>query len=318
MSEQLATALLEHQYECLETLLFRDYSQHTLRTYSSHLKRFRAWVSQRSDLEQISDLTTGVITEYLVALSLTVSRTPKRGEKEPTYLSASHKSGHISALRHLFTHLHKQGMILSNPMHDVERPRERKGIPRTILTVGEILKLLASIDTTDAVGLRNRAAFELLYTAGLRSGELGRLDVSSIDLKERLVRVDGKGRKKRQVPIGKEAQRCLQDYLERGRPRLRSAGSPALFLSLGRGRMDVQSLRRFLRKYAKKAGITKHVDLHCIRHTCATHMLANGADIRYLQVLLGHSSLKSTQVYTRVELSDLRRIVDACHPRDQF
>ena len=155
-------------------------------------------------------------------------------------------------------------------------------------------------------------------SAGLRSGEVEKLNVADLDLAQRTLLVNGKGNKKRYVPIGTEAQKSLQQYLSVGRPKMRAAGSQALFLSSSRGRMDIQSLRRYYRQYAQKAGITKPVDLHGLRHTCATHMLQNGADIRYIQTLLGHGSLTSTQIYTRVEPTDLKKVLDDCHPRDKF
>ena len=312
LTEDLQALLAEQQFECLEWLLFREYSQETLRAYRSHIKRFRSWVAKRPELRNVSDLTTSIVTNFLVELSLTVSK------QRPSYLSPSHRNSVISALSQFFRHLYKRGFILVNPMHDVERPNERRGLPRNILSVDEVFKVLACIDTSGAIGLRNRAALELLYTSGLRSGELAKLNISDLDIAERLITVDGKGKRERCIPVGKEAAKCLKEYLLQGRSRQRDGGSQALFLSSMGGRMDIQSLRRYFRKYAKKAGITKSVDLHGLRHTCATHMLANGADIRYIQTLLGHSSLKSTQIYTRVELTDLKRVLDECHPRDKF
>lgn len=120
------------------------------------------------------------------------------------------------------------------------------------------------------------------------------------------------------VPFGQEAYRCLLEYLKHGRPKLRDDGTKALFLSSRKGRMRASALLRSFKKYAKLAGVEKAVDLHCIRHTCATHMLAGDADIRYIQELLGHASLNTTQVYTRVEISDLKKMLDRCHPRDKF
>jgi integrase/recombinase XerD len=316
MSEDLDATLLEQQYKCLEWLLFRDYSQRTLRTYSLSLKRFRFWVSEQPELDDLSDLTTEVITNFLVELSLTKTKQGRSGQE--SYLSTSYRNGVISALVQFFAHLHKRGFILVNPLHEVERPFERRGLPRCILTVEEVLRILACIDVTGPVGLRNRAALELIYTAGLRSGEIQSINLKDLDLPERTLLVHGKGNLKRYVPMGREAQKCLQSYLLQGRPKFRAAGSKALFLSSRRGRMNIQSLRHSYKVYARKAGITKPVDLHGLRHTCATHMLANGADIRYIQTLLGHKSLKSTQIYTRVEISGLKNVLDRCHPRDKF
>lgn len=318
LTENLQALLAEQQFECLEWLLFREYSQHTIRAYSTHLKRFRAWVNRQPHLRLVSDLSAEAVTDFLVDLSLTKARQRKPSEKSPGHLSSSYRNGVISALTQFFAHLYKRGFILVNPMHEVERPADRRGLPRNILTLQEVLRVFAVIDTTEPVGLRNRAALEVIYSAGLRSGELEKLNVGDLDLGQRVLLVHGKGNKMRYVPIGTEAQKSLQQYLTAGRPKFRAAGSQALFLSSLRGRMDIQSLQRYYRRYAQKAGITKSVDLHGLRHTCATHMLKNGADIRYIQTLLGHSSLTSTQIYTRVEPSDLKKVLDDCHPRDKF
>jgi integrase/recombinase XerD len=227
----------------------------------------------------------------------------------------------LSSLRHLFAHLYSRRLILANPTHEIEWPKRQSSLPRTILTVDEMLKVLAAVEGTgrlDRLRLRNRAALELLYTTGIRRSEMESLTLEALRLGERLAVIDGKGGKQRLVPIGGEAIRCLVEYLERGRPRFRAAGSSALFLSFRGGQMKARTLVDALKSYAKKAGVTKPVDLHTIRHTCATHLLAGGADIRYIQELLGHSSLKSTQVYTRVETSDLRRMLETCHPREKF
>jgi site-specific recombinase XerD len=265
----------------------------------------------------LSDLTTAALQNYMIFLSIRGSKTvrPRRGEK---YLSAATKQSHIAALTKFFGYLVKRGLLLTNPTHELERPRLRKTLPRAILSVEEMLKILAGIKGGGPFELRNRAALELLYSTGMRRGELEKLTLESLRLGESLVLIDGKGDRERLVPVGREAVRTLREYLEYGRPRFDSRGSDALFLSYRKGPLAAKSLLRLLKRLAKEAGISKRVDLHTVRHTCATHMLQNGADIRYIQEMLGHASLRTTQIYTRVETSDLRKMLDECHPREKF
>jgi integrase/recombinase XerD len=312
----LAQTLDEHRVTCMEWLSVRDYSPRTIQTYDLALQEFCRWVETQADLRELSDLTTSALQNYLVFLSLRGSKTTPRGGRKKL-LSGATKQGHIAALLQLFHHLVKRGFLLTNPTHELERPRQRHTLPRGILSVKEMFRILAHIDGTRPLELRNRAALELLYTTGMRSGELGKLTLESLRLDESLVLIDGKGSRERLVPVGAETTRALHDYLQLGRPKFQD-DSNALFLSRQGGAMKPHSLLRVLRKLLKEARIKKRVDLHSIRHTCATHMLQNGADIRYIQEMLGHASLKTTQIYTRVETADLRKMLRECHPREQF
>lgn len=317
MSRQLSLALMEHWANCLEVLSSNGYRPASIRSYDQVLREFFSWVNDQADLQELSDLTTQALQNYVIYLSLRGHRRSRKGSQKKL-LSASTKQGHINGLTHLFRHLTKRGLLLTDPTHELERPRAKKSLPRTILSVKEMLRVLARINGIDPVSLRNRAALELLYSTAIRRSEMERLTLSSLRLEERILIIDGKGGKERLVPIGKEALRYLSDYLRHGRPKLPSEGSKALFLSITGGAMSPRSILRILKIEAKAARIKKRVDLHSIRHTCATHMLANGADIRYIQELLGHASLKTTQMYTRVEISDLKKMLDKCHPREQF
>jgi integrase/recombinase XerD len=320
MSRELSETLGKHWKECVEWLRYRDYSAKSIKVYDRAFRAFRVWVESAEGLRELTDLTTAELQSYLVYLSLRDSRSTRKGASKKK-LSASTRGCHLSSLRHLFAHLYSRRLILVNPTHEIEWPKRQATLPRTILTVDEMLRILAAAESSGRVArlrLRNRAALELLYTTGIRRSELESLTLAAVRLGERLAVIEGKGGKQRLVPIGVEAVRCLVHYLEQSRPRFRAAGSAALFLSAKGGAMKARTLADALKSYARKAGVTKPVDLHTIRHTCATHLLAGGADIRYIQELLGHSSLKSTQVYTRVEMSDLRRMLETCHPREKF
>lgn len=320
MSKELSETLGQHWEDCAQWLRYRDYSAKSIKVYSRAFKAFRAWVEEQERLRELADLTTAELQSYLVHLSLRESRSTRKGATKKK-LSASTRGCHLSSIRLIFAHLYSKRLVLMNPTHELEWPKRQATLPRTILTVDEMLRILAATEGTgrlDRLRLRNRAALELLYTTGIRRSELEALTLAAVRLDERLAVIEGKGGKQRFVPIGGEAIRSLSRYLEQGRPRFRSSDSPALFLSSRSGAMKARTLADALKSYAKKAGVTKPVDLHTIRHTCATHLLAGGADIRYIQELLGHSSLKSTQVYTRVEMSDLRKMLETCHPREKF
>lgn len=301
----------------MEWLEIRDYSPRTIRTYDLALQDFQRWVTGQPGLRESSDLTTAALQNYLIFLSLRPSKKTRRGQA-PRLLSAATKTTHIASLLQLFSFLVKQGILLTNPALGLERPRQSHPLPRGILTVKEMFRILAQAGGPTPMEIRNRAALELLYTTGMRSGEFAKLTLESLRLNERLVLIDGKGKRERLVPLGEEAKRSLKTYLQQARPRFLGAHTNALFLSKRGKTMQAYSLLRALKKLVKKARIRKEIDLHSIRHTCATHMLQNGADIRYIQEMLGHKSLKTTQIYTRVETSDLRRMLDECHPREKF
>ena len=317
MSKHLADTLHRHRADCAQWLEVCDYSPRTVRTYDLNLREFCDWVGTQDELKELSDLTTSVLQNYMIHLSLRGSKKTRRGRRKK-FLSGSTKQGHATALFQLFGYLVKRGFLLTNPTHELERPRKRKSLPRDILTVQEMLKILASVKGTEPAALRDRAALELLYTTGMRRAEIESLTLNALRIEERLVLVDGKGGRERLVPVGEEATRAVHQYLKLGRPKFQKRGTNALFLSRRGGPMTGYSLLYLLKKLARELDIKKNVGLHTIRHTCATHMLQNGADIRYIQQLLGHASLKTTQIYTRVETSDLRKMLQEFHPREQF
>ena len=317
MCDELSQTLRKLREECLEWLHCSGYRPRTTKSYRLALQEFGRWCARQKELKELSDLTLSTLQGYQVHLSLRGSKKTKKGEVQ-MLLGPSAKIVHISALKKFFEYLKKHNYLLTNPSVELESPRSKRGLPRTILSVSEMFQLLAQFQGEDPLALRDRAVFEVLYSSGIRRAELEGLKVDSVLFQDKTLRVEGKGGKERLVPLGQEALKALEAYLKRGRPRLHANGSQALFLSSRRGRLRAHAVLSSLRKAAARAGITRPIDLHCIRHTCATHMLKNGADIRYIQQLLGHSSLTTTQVYTRVENTDLRRMLDECHPRERF
>ena len=194
-------------------------------------------------------------------------------------------------------------------------PRKAQKLPQ-VLKPAEVAALLDRIPADTALALRDRALFELAYASGLRAEELVTLDVESVDFDGELVRVEGKGSKTRFVPAGEHALRSIAAYLERGRPALQGADpDPALFLSKSGRRLSTSDIRRRLRVWARHASAQTGVHPHALRHSFATHLLEGGADLRAIQEMLGHASISTTQVYTRVESARLRAAYAKSHPR---
>lgn len=232
----------------------------------------------------------------------------------------------ISTLRSFLQYFVKKGMIKINPAREVATPKVPKRLPN-FLNIDEIEGLLNLPKGDDPSVLRNKAILELLYGSGLRVGELVSLDIIHMDLKEGLVRVLGKGGKERVVPVGSKAVNAISRYLKVRDVFLKTphplpsplrgegVGREALFLSRLGTRLTARSIERMLKKYIKEAGIQKKVTPHVLRHTFATHLLNQGADLRGIQELLGHSSLSTTQKYTHISIDKLMEVYDKAHPK---
>lgn len=200
----------------------------------------------------------------------------------------------------------------------LKMPKQVRGLPRVILSEGETLQLLTGPSGQNPLELRDRALLEVFYGTGLRNSELRVLRLSDIDWARHLLFVaEGKGRKQRWVPMGEEAEAWLQEYLAKGRPALARGHGETVFLSRTGRVLGVSQMAEIVSRWAQRVGLKKHVTPHCLRHSCATHMLKRGAHLKHLQTLLGHESIQTTQGYTRVELSELRQVLRRCHPRER-
>jgi site-specific recombinase XerD len=221
----------------------------------------------------------------------------------------------LASLRAFYRVLYEHGAVTANPADLLPAPKQPQRLPRT-LKAGEVAKLLDRIPAGTPLEQRDRALFELAYGSGLRAEELVNLDVGSVDFDGEQVRVEGKGGKTRFVPCGEHALRSVGRYLERARGTLAAdPAEPALFLSKSGRRLSTSDVRRRLRTWARHAAAQGAVHPHALRHSFATHLLDGGADLRAIQELLGHSSLSTTQVYTRVESARLRAAYARSHPR---
>ena len=222
---------------------------------------------------------------------------------------------HIATFRNFFRFLAETGAIERDPSELLASPKQWQSLPK-YLNQKQLDGLIAAPDATKPKGLRDRAMLEFLYATGLRVSELCRVRVSDLERNLGYVRVVGKGNKQRIVPVGKQALLAIEHYLESGRPRLlKRRASPHLFVSNRGGAMLRQSFWKLLGSYGKKAGIFHGLTPHVIRHSFATHLLEGGADLRSLQTMLGHADISTTQIYTHVMRSRLRKTVDEHHPR---
>jgi integrase/recombinase XerD len=219
----------------------------------------------------------------------------------------------LVAVRGLHKFLLREGLADTDPSVEVIGPRTPRPLPKA-LSLKQVEQLLASPVGEDAVGLRDRAMLELLYAAGLRITELVGLDIDDVDLAQRTVRCLGKGSKERIVPVGRVACRALGAWMTRGRPVLQP-DSLTLFCNRRGGRLTRQGGWKIIKRHAQRVGFADRVSPHTLRHSFATHLLDNGADVRVVQELLGHASVNTTQVYTRISRARLRAVYDQAHPR---
>lgn len=290
-----------------EYLKVRGYTKRTIESYQGGLKVFQCYF-KNSELENFTDINRDVVMKYQMYLM----------NKQPS-IALNTQRGYLLCLKHFMRYLVKQGLMLFNPANELELPRRKKSLPRGIMSVKEVKKLLKQPDTKTPLGLRDKTIIEVLYATAIRNQEIRQLKIGDIDLKERTLRVnDGKGRKDRIVPLGKTACICLEEYLKNSRPILcKDIQEQTVFVSYTGKPLDRGNISRVVRVHAKQAQFKKHITPHSLRHSCATHMLKNKASLRHIQTLLGHKSLEATQRYTRIEISDLKRAHQKYHPRER-
>jgi len=299
-----AAADLARIDEFCDNLWLQDgLAKNTLAAYRSDLALFAAWLApRRVALDQVG---AAEINAYLAHL---LAQTPP---PRPASLRRLH-----SALHRFYAHLLQQGGIAADPLRDIARPPAAQRFAKT-LSEAQVESLLAAPDCASPLGLRDRALIETLYATGLRVSELVGLKLFELGLNEGVVRVFGKGSKERLVPLGEEAVSWLQRYLAESRPQLLDGrSSDALFVTRRGGAMTRQAFWLLIKKYAAIAGIpAARISPHTLRHAFATHLLNHGADLRVVQLLLGHADISTTQVYTHVARERLKQLHARHHPR---
>lgn len=287
----------------------RGLAPNSVAAYLRDLRRYRAFLAARG-IDDLGAVTEGDVMAYASSLAATGD------DGRPRFAPASTARA-LVAVRGLHRFAVDEGLVPVDPTEDLRGGRVPQGIPKA-LTEAQVETLLGAVTGDDPHALRNRAVLETLYASGVRIAELVGLDRADLDLESGLVRVLGKGRKERIVPIGRPARDALDRYLRRGRPTLetrrRPPGDP-VFLNARGGRLSRQAGWRIVRDAGVRAGLGPGLSPHVLRHSCATHLLDRGADIRIVQEVLGHASLSTTQVYTKVSPERLRRAYEAAHPR---
>ncbi|HEM47151.1 MAG TPA: recombinase XerD, partial [Alphaproteobacteria bacterium] len=283
------------------------FSQTTRPSYRRALRDFLLWLAA-SGITTLAEVNRQTVTAYRLHL-----QTSDSTKGQPYALRT--QIGSLVALRFFFSWLVKTGALLVDPTMHLPTPRAPQSLPR-FLEASEVALLLRRLGE-GPLGIRDRAILELLYGTGMRRAELVHLATDDVDFEARTLLVrEGKGRKDRLLPLGKKAKEALLEYLERSRPRLLRGEDPgALFLASGGRPLTMNYLTDRVKLLGERVGM--RVRPHTLRHSCATHLLRGRADIRHIQRLLGHKSLQTTERYTKVEVADLKAVIDRCHPREK-
>lgn len=279
----------------------RGLSANTIDGYGRDLGRYLTYLSEEKEIGPDRAGRT-IIMSYMLQLG-------RSG------LSARSRSRALSAIKSFYRFLLGEGLIRENPAADVESPRSAGRLPQ-VLTSDEVEALLAAPNVTQAGGLRDRAMLELIYASGLRVSELVKLELANVHLEAGFLKTMGKGSKERLTPFGDEALDWIKKYLRQGRSKLlKKRTSPYLFLNRRGSSLSRQYFWRKVGEYALQAGIGKKISPHTLRHSFATHLLARGADLRSVQLMLGHSDISTTEIYTHVTRERLKKIHQEHHPR---
>ncbi|HEX5324401.1 MAG TPA: tyrosine recombinase XerC [Capsulimonadaceae bacterium] len=285
----------------------RGASENTLKAYAEDISQFIAWAAAEKAVSP-AQIDTKLIRKYLVAL-------------QGRQLAKTSRARKVAALRSFFQFLTRQGVLAESPALGIRSPRLDKPLPKFLRS--DEVEALLSAPMTQAedpdLAQRDTALLELLYASGMRAGELVRMDVLDVDFGQGIARVIGKGDKERMVLLGTKAAEALAVYIEGGRKNLaRRNGNPkdpALFVNRFGKRLSDRGVRKLFDKYCGLASVSLKITPHVLRHTFATHMLSNGADLRFVQELLGHSSIATTQIYTHVTPERLKEVYNKAHPR---
>jgi integrase/recombinase XerC len=299
--------------------LERHFSDYTVKSYGADLQQFAQFlageIGQQSPEPRLNvtfpetldekftncaPLTVREFLNYLYGQNYTKSTTARK----------------LATLRSFFKFLIKRGLVATSPLASIRTPKQEKRLPKC-LDLEQVQKLLDAPGDADVLSARDKAMLEVLYSTGIRVSELVSLEAGDIDLQEGVLRVTGKGRKDRLTPIGSQAIKALQRYFELKNtdPRMQGNNTSRIFLNKHGQALSTRSVRRKLDKYLVQAGLDPGISPHTLRHSFATHLLNNGADLRSVQELLGHQSLSTTQIYTHLTTSRVKEAYDSAHPR---
>ncbi len=312
----------------------RHFSEYTAKCYGADLRQYCEFLSDEFDIEYNPDIEQALldslsnapqqdnnrscITNYIVQADVNLIRQYLSYLSDLSY-SPSTMARKIATLRSFYKWTLKTNLTTTNPMVMIRTPKQAKRLPKAI-TVEEVERLLSAPDDSDILGARDRAILETLYSTGIRVSELVDLDITDLDEFGEALRIRGKGKKERLVPLGTHALAAIRHYLQILQQDHRfgmtqSDGRSPLYINKHGSRLSSRSVRRKLDKYLKQAGLNSEISPHTLRHSFATHLLGNGADLRSVQELLGHRSLSTTQIYTHLTPQRLHEVYDKSHPR---
>ena len=279
-------------------------SKNTLDSYRADLSQFNSWLGLKErgiNKSQLLEANQADIQQYLAV---------KFPQSKPRSISRL-----IASMRRFYRYALRESLIKTDPTLQIESPKLPRSLPKS-LNEQEVEDLLGAPDINQPIGLRDRAMLELLYASGLRVSELVTVKVSEVSTQDGVVRITGKGSKTRLVPMGQEAADWIDSYLKTARPKiLDSQMTDAMFVTKRGDAMTRQAFWYLIKRYALVAGITKHMSPHVLRHAFATHLLNHGADLRVVQMLLGHADISTTQIYTHVARERLKQLHSLHHPR---
>lgn len=279
----------------------RGLAQNTLESYGRDLRQFQTYL--KNDEKQL------VMASNCDAILAYLNELQSRGRAVSTI------SRNLAAIKSFYQYLVRERYLEKDPAINLESPKLEKKLPR-ILSVAEVAELLKQPSSQFPTGMRDKAMLELLYATGIRVSELISLNISDINLDMGYIKCYGKGAKERIVPLGSIAARCVQEYIAKGRQKLvRTYDESSLFVNHHGNRLTRQGFWKIIKKYAHEANITKEITPHTLRHSFATHLLENGADLRSVQEMLGHADISTTQIYTHVTRNRLKEVYDKAHPR---
>ncbi|MET3696189.1 tyrosine recombinase XerD subunit [Bacillus oleivorans] len=278
-------------------------SNNTITSYNRDLRAYTHYLQTKENLDSLEDVSRSVVMKFLAHLK-------DSGKSSKTI------ARHISSIRSFHQFLLREKQIDHDPTVHIDMPKQEKTLPK-VLNLDEVEALLSAPNKGDAFALRDKAMLEVLYATGLRVSELIGLDAGDVHTMLGFVRCIGKGNKERIVPLGSKAKEALEEYLEKGRHRLikNKNRTEALFLNHHGNRLTRQGFWKILKQIASSVGIEKTITPHTLRHSFATHLLENGADLRAVQEMLGHADISTTQIYTHVSKARLKDVYKQFHPR---
>ncbi len=297
--------------EFLLSLKVRNLDEGTINGTCWKLSKFTAYL-EKSNITHIDGISKEIIRSYQIELFQCINIKGKQN-------TVAYQNSMLSAVKQFMRFLNERDYIVGDPAKDIQYAKQPKQLPKGILKPAEARKIMHTPDTTTVIGYRDRTILEVLYSSGIRKEEVNSLTLNDVDYMDGFLRINnGKGKKDRIVPVGRIACRYLENYIKSVRPELiKDPYKNHLFLSLRGGKLSKNMVWELVKKYAKKAKIRKNVHPHTFRHTCATTMLKNKADLNTIRKILGHESLNTTQIYTHLNITDLKAVHKRCHPREK-